>query len=264
MSLDESPPLIRFPDDSGRSLAEVIATSPRGATIELAPGRYEGPLTLSQPVVLRGAGDLTRIGVVGGGPVVLIDSPDEAWVEIESVLLEGGVAEHGAGIGVRQGRARLHNVHVRHCRATLGGGAVAVEGGELGATKLRAHDVQAAEGGAVWVGQDASLRLTDSQIEDAEGQRGGAVCLQNHAVATLEGVTIRKARATTSSGGQAFFVTGTPRLSLLRVRLEDAPLGLPLVVDGGEVPSVEVTECDVPRILLDTPGVVDGGGNHWR
>jgi hypothetical protein len=86
--------------------------------------------------------------------------------------------------------------------------------------------------------------------------------------AHLEGITIGKSRATVAAGGQAIYVAGAgdgkPVLELVRVRLEDAPLGMPLVVDRDHPGAVSLYECDMPRVVLDAPGVVDGGANNWR
>lgn len=266
MTLDPGKTILRFPDDSGRSLAEAIGESPDGCVLELAPGRYEGPLVLRRPITIRGAGDLTRI--VSEGPVVVVEGPAEGQIEIASVLVEGGRAGQGAGIRIATGSVRLFNVHVRHSEAAEGGGAVAIERGALAATKLRVHDVRAGEGGALWVGPEARLVLEDSQLEEIEAKRGGAICVRGAAQVSLRGVTIRRSRALTPSGGQAVFVagdaSGVPTMMFERVRLEDAPLGLPLVVDADRPPLVEVIGCDMPRIVLDTPGVIDGGSNDWR
>ena len=57
---DDEPLLVRFPDPSGRSLSQVVAAAPSGAVIEVAPGRYPGPLVVERSITLRVAGDLTH------------------------------------------------------------------------------------------------------------------------------------------------------------------------------------------------------------
>lgn len=259
---------LRFPDDSSRTLAEFIQACPAGSVIELAPGRYAGPLRVDKPLVVRGAGDLTRIFDNGTGRVaeVRLESGEQAG--LESVLLEGGAAETGAGLSLQAGRLRLHNVHIQHCRASRGGGAVHVAGGDLDASVLRIHDVSGARGGALWVEGEGTVRLRDSQIGRCEAEKGGAMAVEGPASVTLEAVTVQRSRATTAAGGQALYVRGTdagrPHLSLRRVRLEDVPLGLPLVVDPSLPGDVTLLGCDVPRVLQGQPGVVDGGENRWR
>lgn len=259
---------IRVPDGTGRSLAQVLADSPPEAVIELAPGRYQGPVVLTRPVTLRGAGDLTRISAAGRASVVEIRLAGPGIVVLESLLIEDGFAESGAGIHLVSGRARLHNVQVQHCRATRGGGAIHVGAGEMTATLIRAHDVSGAAGGAVRVSGEAVLNLRDSQIFEAEAARGGAVSVEDAARVVLEGLTIGRVRATTPSGGQAVFVRGSaggaPTVLLRRVRLEDAPFGMPLVVDVEHPGRVSASECDMPRVVAGVPGLVDGGENVWR
>ena len=260
-------PLLRFPDGSGRSLSDVVSAAPPGAVVEIAPGRYFGPLSLSRAVSLRGAGDLTRI-MVTRGSVVQVSAPEEARVVLESLLLEGGDAEAGGGLLVRSGRVRLHNVQIQRCAGGAGGGAIHVVGGEVDGSLLRLHDVSAERGGALWVKGSGALRLRDSQIARAEARFGGAAAVEEGARMLLEGVSVRRCRATASSGGQAIWVGGTerarPSVFLRRVRLEDAPMGMPVVIDGRHPGEVSIAECDLPRVVLGAPGVSDGGNNRWR
>lgn len=259
---------LRYPDGSGRSLAAFIGGSPAGSTIELAPGRYEGKLHIAKPVCLRGAGDLTRIFAGGEGRVIEVRLETGGEVVLESILLEGGGAASGAGIWLGGGRLRLHNVHIQRCEASGGGGgAIHVEDGELDASVLRVNDVRGDKGGAIWV-QGAEIRLRDSQIMGSEARQGGALAVEGPSRVSLESVTVKKARATTPAGGQALYVSGAqgvrPRLDLRRVRLEDAPLGLPVFVDPDHPGDLSLSGCDVPRMIQSVVGVIDGGENRWR
>lgn len=260
---------VRFPDGSGRSLGAFIEACAPGATVELSPGRFEGPLHLSRPIHLRGAGDLTRIVRKGPGRLVEVRLAAGARVELEHLLLEGGEAECGAGLWVDGGHLRLHNVQIQRCHAHGGGGgALCVAGGEVDASILRVHDVSGDRGGAVWVRGTGRLKLSDSQITSSEARQGGAIAVEGAAEVLLEAVTVAKARATTSSGGQALYVVGgegvRPRLTMRRVRLEDVPLGLPLFVDPVHPGDISLTGCDVPRVVQGMVGVIDAGENHWR
>jgi hypothetical protein len=259
---------IRFPDDSGRSLAEVVGTAEPGSVLEIAPGRYTDRLVFRRGLTLRGAGDLTRISVEGRGSAVVVELPPDEALTIESVLIEGGEAEEGGAVLLRSGILRLHNVHIRECRAGQGGGAIHLSTGSLEATLLRAHDVHGDRGGAICAVGDATVRLKDAQIHDSRARYGGAMAFLGPVRAHLEGITIGKSRATAAQGGQAIYVAGAgdgkPVLELVRVRLEDVPLGMPLVVDREHPGAVSLVECDMPRVVLDAPGVVDGGANNWR
>jgi hypothetical protein len=259
---------IRFPDESGRSLLQLIESCPPGSIVDLAPGRYTDRLVLRRGVTLRGAGDLTRISVDGRGSAIIAELPPDDVLTIESVLIEGGEADEGGALFLRSGVLRLHNVHIRECRAGEGGGAIHLSTGVLEATLLRAHDVHGDRGGAICAVGDAIVRLKDAQIHDSQARYGGAMAFLGPVRAHLEGITIGKSHATVASGGQAIYVAGAgdgkPVVDLVRVRLEDAPLGMPLVVDRDHPGAVSLYECDMPRVVLDAPGVVDGGANNWR
>jgi hypothetical protein len=259
---------LRFPDGSGRTLAELLAHAEAGAVIDIAPGRHVGPIVLDRPVTLRGAGDLSRISVLGRSSVVRVALAAGARVVLESLLLEGGDAEFGGGLCLSSGRVLLHNVHIVRCRASQAGGALHVASGELEGNLLRIEGTVAERGGAIGVQGRGELRLRESQIVRAEARQGGALAVEEGGRAELESLTVRKARATGASGGQAIWVRGSsshrPSVGLRRVRLEDAPLGMPVVVDGEHPGQVRLLECDVPRVVLGAPGVVDAGHNRWR
>lgn len=265
----DSEATLRYPDGSGQDLAAFIGASPAGSVVELAPGRYEGPLRIDKPVRVRGAGDLTRISCRSASRVVDVDLPDPSGeVMLESLLLEEGDADSGAGIRLVSGKLFLHNVHIQRCRARGGGGAIHVQGGALEAHVLRVNDVQGDRGGAIWVQGEGKIRARDCEITGSEARQGGALAVQGAAQVALEAVTVKKARATTPGGGQALFVSGgpglRPSLAMRRVRLEDAPLGIPLFVDPVHPGDVSLTGCDMPRMVASVVGVVDGGENHWR
>jgi hypothetical protein len=261
---------LRYPDGKARTLADFVAACPPGAVVELAPGRYPGPLILDKPVLIRGAGDLTRIFGRGSGRLLEVRIRDGGQASLESVLLDGGDPPSGAGIHLESGRLRLFNVHIQRCVATGGGGggAIHVTGGELDASVLRVNDVSGDRGGAIWVEGSATVRVRDSQFTRAQARQGGALAVQGTARVSLEAVTVGKARATTPSGGQAVYISGAPGVRptvfFRRVRLEDVPLGLPLVVDPKFPGDVSLTGCDMPRVVQGVVGVVDGGENHWR
>lgn len=260
---------IRFPDERFTSLAALIDAAPAGAVIEIAPGKFTGPLMISRPITLRGAGDLSRISGEGRTAVINVNVPFEGRVVLESLLLDEGEGEDGGGIVIEAGRVRAYNVQIRRCRSEKGaGGAIAVVGGELDASLLRAHDVSADRGGAIVVSGRAFMRLSESEIRRSEARVGGAISIEEGARVSIEALTIGKARARTSSGGQAIYVKGTksarPVLALRRVRLEDAPMGMPLVVDATYPGEVTIAASDMPRVVMSALGVIDGGGNRWR
>jgi hypothetical protein len=262
------PEPIRFPDGTTRSFGDFVASCPPHAIVELATGRFTGPIVITRPITLRGAGDLTRISAGGKNAVIVVRVPREGRVILESLLLEDGDGPEGGGLSIFEGRVRLHNVHVRHSRTSGGGGAIHLAGGELEATLLRVHDVEADKGGAIWASGRTVLHMRDAQVHRSEARLGGALAVEGAAQIFMESLTIGKARATAPSGGQAIHVTGAgsvkPQVRLRRVRLEDVPMGAPLVIQPAHAGEVTIAECDMPRAVLSAPGVVDAGRNHWR
>ncbi len=259
--------MVRFPDGSGRSLAHVLSSVEAGTEIELAPGRYHGPLVIDRPLTLRGAGDLSRIQVLGRGPVLRVElSENSHSVTLESLLLEGGEGRQGAGIDLKAGQLKLHNLQIRNCHATGGGGgAIHVANGRIEARLLRAYDVSGDRGGALWVEEGGQACLTDAEFHRAQGRVGGAIAVDAGGQVSLTSVTIGRTRATAPSGGQAVYMAaGKSTLSMHRVRFEDAPMGIPLANDPEEPGLVEVRACDLPREVQSAPGVVDQGDNRWR
>lgn len=265
--LDRQAETIRFPDPSGRTLADLIEACPEGASIELAPGRYVGPFVLRKPVCLRGAGDLTRIASAQGGPVVAVETEGPGSVVLESLLIEH-LEGDGPGLCLFGGRLKAHNLQIQNCRSDAGGGGIHVVSGALELSRIRVHDVAGERGGALYVGGNGIVSVRDSQVNRAEARFGGAIAVEHSAAVLLEGITVGRTRATMPAGGQAIYVAGSdesfPTLQMRRVRLEDAPFGMPLVVDARWPGEVSLSECDLPRMVLGVPGVIDGGRNHWR
>ena len=260
--------VVRYPDDSSDALNAFLDGLPAGSVVDVAPGIYEGPLSITRPVTLRGAGELTRISGGGIGRPVSIAVSMSGRVILESLRLEQGEAEDGGGMLVAAGDVQLRNIHIHRCAAHGRGGALAVVGGSVAAARLFAVDVSAQRGGGVWLGEQGQLTLRDSQLSRCDANFGGAIAVEDAATLDVDGLTIRRARARSGSGGQALYArgstTGRPILRLNRVRLEDGSLGLPIVVDPAFPAEVRLQACDMPRTVRSIAGLVDGGANHWR
>lgn len=255
---------MRFPDESGRSLGEVVARAPSGAVLDLAPGIYLGPLVFRRGMILRGSGDLTRIQVrPGAGSVVRVET--EERVRLESVLIEGGRAEAGGGLAMNGGELSLFNVQIRDCSATRSGGALHVANGRVHAERLRIHGVKATKGGALHVsGVSSDLTIVDAEIRQTEAEQGGAAVVADGAQLQLEAVSVFRARASRREGGQTLWVDdrGT-KVTLQRVRFGDAPVGQP-IVNAGAKARILVEGCDLPKLVRDTPGLELVGETLWR
>ncbi|MEM1025917.1 MAG: hypothetical protein AAGD10_18030 [Myxococcota bacterium] len=254
-------PSIRYPDDSGRALQDVIDSAPEGAVVELAPGRFEGPIVLRRPMTLKGAGDLTRI--VGGGrarPVIEIDAGASRLIFVESVAIGGAESDRGAGVRVLNGRVRLYNVHGTSCQAREEGGFLWVGGGEVEASVLRIEACRANRGGAIYVRECEHFVLRDSEIHDCEAVAGGGLFVAGGRP-RLSRVRFSRTRATAPGGGQAARQEGGV-LHMERVLFEDPPIGQPFV--GARDAKAVFSHCDMPSDVMDNEGVHDEGGNRWR
>jgi nitrous oxidase accessory protein len=89
---------------AGFDLARAIASAPDGATIEVPPGRYAGPLVLARPVTLLGR-NWPVIDGGGRGDAVVITG---AEVRLEGFVIRGSAlaySREAAGVVVRGPRA---------------------------------------------------------------------------------------------------------------------------------------------------------------
>lgn len=237
-----------------------------GATIQLAPGHYQGPITIARGITLRGAGELSRIvGPTRGGSVVRIITDEP--VTLESLRLEDGHSDCGGAIDIDGGPVHLRNLYVRNCSAHKAGGAIHVRRGQVEAERLQISHTTAKLGGGVAVsGLSSRLVLNDSEIHDVQASNGGAAWISGSAQVKFEGMTIRGARANTADGGQALCACGNTgsQLELKRVRLGDLPIGHPISNCGRATTPIFVEGCDLPKWVLNTPGLLVRGDNQWR
>lgn len=262
------PELINYSPATGRTLAEILDGAAEGAVVEVPPGRYVGPFHLKRAVSLRGAGDLTRLVTEKPGPVLRVQAAPDQRIELESMAIEGGQAEEGGGVCLESGALFGSNLRLSHCLADRGGG-IAVKAGHAELSRVRIENVEARiSGGALYCAGVGVLSLFEGQIIGSQATQGGAVSVFEGGRVSLERVTITRARATTSTGGQVLYLKGnsgaSPALVLRRVRFTDSALWPPLVQDGEWPGEVFAEGCDLPRLTLKDSGLVDGGGNTWR
>ncbi|MEM7676274.1 MAG: hypothetical protein AAF449_09750 [Myxococcota bacterium] len=256
---------MRFPDENGAGLSAFLEALAPGAVVDISPGQYHGPLTITRPVTLRGAGELTRISGGTGRPIRI---ETEGRVVLDSLRLEQGHDDDGGGLLVAHGDVHVRNLHIHHCRAAARGGAVAVRGGRLTASGLYTADTTADKGGALWIGGRGHLVLHEGQISRCEAIFGGAMAVEDAAVVEVDRLTVARARARSRTGGQALYAAGDrhvrPKLDLHRVKIENGSLGLTVVVDPAFPAEVRLRACDMPRTVMRVAGLVDAGANHWR
>jgi hypothetical protein len=110
-------------------IAAAIDAAPDGSTIQVAPGRY-APFTVTGRslalVSLEGA-DETIIDGAGGRAIDIAGSDASSGdISLVGFTIEGGVADHGGGVRIRDAHASFHDCILRGNRALGRGGAVHV------------------------------------------------------------------------------------------------------------------------------------------
>jgi hypothetical protein len=116
-----------------RTLGPALASAAAGATIVLAPGRYEGSLVVDDAVTIAGAGaDATHLVAADGEPGIVAN----ADLTLRGVAVEGATV---AGVWLRGAEATLEDCAVRGTRASADGefgfGVLAVEESALTMTR---------------------------------------------------------------------------------------------------------------------------------
>ena len=95
------------------SLQEKIAQTPSGGTLSLAPGEYQGPIFLDQPITIDGNGAAVW---AHNGPVVIVGSARVSIknLDIEATAPDALVADSNVALQVQHGtQPKLDNVKTR-------------------------------------------------------------------------------------------------------------------------------------------------------
>ncbi|MFT7582498.1 MAG: hypothetical protein ACI9MR_004180 [Myxococcota bacterium] len=176
-------------------LAAALKSAAEGATVCLAAGTYDGPVSLSQAVTIRAADGVKEGAVIidgmGAGPVVKI-APG-ARVTLEGLTLTGGEAEIGGGLQLLGGtHVTLVRCRLESLAASAKGGAVYVEEGTLVATRTTFRDNRASTGGAVAVEGTAQARFEGCLFVGNQGSRGAAISAHDGARVEVIGSTFAR------------------------------------------------------------------------
>jgi hypothetical protein len=118
---------------AARDLGALLAATPEGQTLTLAPGRYQAGVALAHSVVIAGDGSGEVVLVAAAGEPVLRLAADGLDITLRDVTLAAAAAEVGAGWMQRGfSTARLERCVIRACRArSAPGDAVYVDAGTL-------------------------------------------------------------------------------------------------------------------------------------
>ena len=164
-----------------KTIAYALTQAPLAANINVGAGTYGQPLTITQSVIITGAGAPDVI-IDGGGTYRPVTVTSAGNVTITGVTIRNGVTTDGGG-GLSEVGS---NVDLRACvitgntaqGAAAQGGGLAMQGGSVSITGCKLTDNKAngsvghpAEGGAIYVGQ-GTLTIAKTTISTNGVQAG--------------------------------------------------------------------------------------------
>jgi stress response protein SCP2 len=116
-----APPVLAQSLPPGGKLQDLVDDAAPGSTLTLMSDEYEGPITISKPLVLEGRGSALW---ARNGPIVIVSAPDVALhnLDIEITISHEATDESGVALKVENQvpRLKLDNVRVRGRISGLG------------------------------------------------------------------------------------------------------------------------------------------------
>ncbi len=143
-------------------LAAAVASAPPGATIQVPPGRYPGPLVLARPVTLIGTGRPV-IDAGGRGDVVVIDGDG---VRLEGFVIRGSAlaySREASGVVVHGARAVVRNNQIEDVLFGVylaGATGAVIEANTIATANLPVER----RGHAIYLWKAQHVRLLDNRI----------------------------------------------------------------------------------------------------
>ena len=186
--------IINVPGDFA-TIQEAIAASMAGDEIIVAPGTYDGPITVNG-VTLRSTGGADVTSISGGGPVVtfggaLLDGftiSGGAAAEAGGMLISSGTVancvftsnvatsnQSGGGAMFVQGSPTIMNCLFLQNGATNDGAAILVDNGGPTVIDCTFDRNEAQEGAAIYCRPSTSLNVSGSLFCDNSANSGGAI-----------------------------------------------------------------------------------------
>jgi hypothetical protein len=213
---------IRVPEDAA-TIAAGLAAAAGGDTVTVAAGTYAGPVTLRSGVTLRGAGApgaATIDGLLAGPCVDAVGCEPGTRLEGFRLVRGRGVAEDGTTVGgalrALGGVLEVSDCTFEDARATFGG-ATAGAAAQLRFVRCTWSGPVGSFGGGHFQ-SGGRVILEDALFTAPQAIDGGALYATNGAIVTVDGATVRGARA---SGDGAGMRLDACVATLADLRLED-------------------------------------------
>jgi hypothetical protein len=173
-------------DGGGARLREALAAVADGTIIELAPGRYEGPVVVRSSVEIHGTPGETIIAVDDEGAVLVVEGRRHR-VLLAGLTLTGGRSRGGGGLKVPDGAwLTVRDCVVDDCDGgRLGGGGLYARRGELLLERVRFVTNRGRQGGAALLDGDVKATFVDCAFQGNEAVSGGALAARDRAQVLL-------------------------------------------------------------------------------
>lgn len=159
------------------NLAEAVQHAKPGDTLTLPAGTYEGPVEITRPLTIKGAGaGKTRIDAKNLGACILVNHPN-AELKLSGVTLVNGSSGAGGGIAYLVGkRLEVEDCVIENstCKQYGGGGAFLVGPSAL-FTRVRIEGCVGSQGGALLLDEECSAELRACLIIGNAADRGGGI-----------------------------------------------------------------------------------------
>ena len=263
--------------DAGSPVTPAAVTLPTEGTVHLCPANWYVTVTAGADTEVTvtapyGYAD-TALNGSGGGAVVTLED-DSSVVTLESLTIEEGQSENGAGITSLGGVLTIDDCLFRYnylnSSYTALGAAIYASGGSLSISDstFRANGVYSAPatyGGAVYM-VEGSLSINDSSFENNEASLAGALywSAEDAQTVSIDGCTFDGNEALTSDGGGIVLdLDGTGTVSISDSDITDnqaSGSGGGLYISGSGTGHITLEGLDIE---YNSAGDF-GGGLYWE
>ncbi len=217
------------------SLEAALNAASEGITIRLAPGRYQGSVTIGERSIrVVGAGaSRTLIRGTRPGAVLQIKGGLQTLVNIEDLTVSGGLGETGAGLLVTSGHADIRGVTFR---ANDGSGAITQAQAKATFTDCTFQDNRNGFAGGALCNIGGAVLMVNCTCEGNRARTfGGAVYSQGGSVETIACFFTENSTTSGAYGGAVYGSGASLKVaSTTFARNESREAGGAVYVQGGD------------------------------